>query len=167
MPVVPRIEIPPTGSFDARRYASSSRNVRVPYAIDWDDGSRIQRVLLFSNGGPPFRGTFNHTYVDSDTYLITVGDAVCCSDAASAVINTGTPYIQTGLQYVWQSNGAQPTFSTAGNTYPDYGSVVAILATASVSTGAGIPALNIYGLLAMAFVLVGAGLLVYRKPQQA
>ncbi len=37
----------------------------------------------------------------------------------------------------------------------------------TVRTGFGIPTLNIYGLIALAFVLVGTGVLLFRKPQQA
>ena len=154
------------GTFVGRRYASSARNVFVPYAIDWGDGSSIREVPLYTAGGPPFRGTFEHTYVDPGTYVVTVGDAVCCQDLATATINTGTGYVQTGLQYAWSNFAGTTTFSTQGNSpYNDLGDLVAIYATASVSTGAGIPALNPYGLLAMAFVLVGAGLLLFRRPQ--
>ncbi len=41
-----------------------------------------------------------------------------------------------------------------------------VTTAAIVNTGAGIPALNVYGLLAMALVLVGTGPLVYRRPQR-
>jgi len=61
-----------------------------------------------------------------------------------------------------------PTFPFTYDTF-NYTSPVllAITANRTVTTGTGIPTLNLYGLLAMAFVLVGAGLLVYRRPQQA
>ena len=40
-------------------------------------------------------------------------------------------------------------------------------ANATVNVVSGIPALNPYGLLAMALVLVGSGLLVFRRPATA
>ena len=50
---------------------------------------------------------------------------------------------------------------------PNQGRMVGPWGDTTVRTGFGIPTLNIYGLLAMAFVLVGTGVLLYRKPQQA
>jgi len=154
---------------DVTQFASPAHNVPLPWAIDWGDSYYFDGAVLSGPSGGPFRGTFEHTYVTPGSYVITVGDALCCSTGRAspgkAVINP--PTVTTGSaisgsdRYVWWGYDGDQTFS--------YGSSIiqAVTANATVSTGTGIPALNIYGLLAMALVLVGTGLLVYRKPQRS
>ena len=150
-----------------QQYASSAQNVPLPWAIDWGDSSYFAGAVLSGPSGGPFRGTFEHTYVAPGAYTVTVGDALCCSPAPSPNKVPAPPTVTTGNaisasdRYLWSSFSGSETFS--------YGSPIiqAVTANATVTTSTGIPTLNIYGLLAMAFVLVGAGLLVYRKPQRS
>ena len=153
------------------QYVSSSFSVPLPWAIDWGDGYRTTSTLLTGPPGGPFTGAFQHTYVPAggpQTYTIRVGDALCCSPVGipspskGVAVTTGysitgsTRYVKTwGLLYSYYL-----TFNTQDSAQ------LAVMNTASVTTGVGIPALNVYGLLAMAFLLVGTGLLVYRGPQR-
>ncbi len=94
---------------------------------------------------------------------VTVGDAIRRSRPNSpynGYIYAGNPIIA----HTWYGRSTPGCYS---RTFGSYSFFLAITANTTVNAGTGIPALNIYGLLAMAFVLVGAGLLVYRKPQQA
>jgi hypothetical protein len=140
---------------------TSQRNYPIPFAIDWGDGEYRPDLTLFGPSTGPWTGTFSHTYGSPGTYVITVGDAVCCSESNSP---PGTPITGNGIfsstRFVQHED-----YSTTW-TY-GYSILLAITANATVTTGTGIPTLNIYGLLAMAFVLVGTGVLLFRKPQQA
>ena len=99
--------------------------------------------------------------------MITVGDVLCCYFGPDATYNN--PDVYTGntitgyTRYVW---GGYP-----GNTYDTFGPytnplILAVTANTTVHTGTGIPTLNVYGLVAMAFLFLGAGLLVFRRPQR-
>jgi hypothetical protein len=157
-------------SYGIFQFESSSRNVPLPWAIDWGDGSYYAgSAPVFGPPGGPFVGTFAHTYVPGGmpySYTITVGDALCCSPIIGVPKGAG---ITTGNVIT----GSTRYLLTFGSFY-DYAQTfnslryarLAVTNTASVTTGQGIPVLNIYGLLAMSLVLVGAGILVYRKPQR-
>jgi len=136
----------------------------LPWAIEWGDGYYVGQGVLFGPSNGPWQGTFSHTYLAPGTYTIIAGDVFCelasCDNVPSTFAPPSTGYFQYGYRYVWVPGTYYNTFSKT--TYP-----LAVFNTAVVNTGTGIPALNIYGLLAMAFVLVGAGLLVYRKPTVA
>jgi len=159
-----------------QQYASSAHNSPLPWAIDWGDGSYFGHVRLFGPPGGPFTGTFAHTYVTPGTFIITVGDALCCSEHTTTTLDkalkgTGSvlsPTVTTGNAITGYSRYINDEFGT-DYTFDNYTSpiILAVTANATVNTGTGIPTLNIYGLLAMAFVLVGAGLLVFRKPTVA
>jgi len=155
------------GTFDARQYESSARNVPLPWAIDWGDSYYRDEVVLFGPSGGPFTATFSHTYATPGTYTVTVGDALCCSEGRIEVQKgNGSPTVITGnaitdsTRYVWTGDG--PFIYTWYYPSPV---ILAVTANATVTTGTGIPALNVYGLLAMALVLVGSGLALYRKPR--
>jgi hypothetical protein len=156
------------------QYASSSQNVPLPWAIDWGDGYYYGDTVLFGPPGGPFTGSFMHTYPPAggpQSYTITVGDVLCCS-----------PYIPSPSEVAKGGNGVTTgnvitgtlrylrTFGAVFDYYPTFNSQryarLAVTNTASVITRTGIPALNVYGLLALSLVLVGTGLLVYRKPQR-
>ena len=145
------------------QYASSSLNVPLPWAVDWGDSYYLPNQILFGPSGGPYRGTFSHTYAVGGTYAVTIGDALCCGGDGEFFppINSGN--LITGYtRYIWTDSPGQETFSTY--TSP---ALLAITANATVTTGTGIPVLNIYGLLAMAFLFVGTGVLVFRKPQRS
>jgi len=141
------------------QYASSNTNVPSPRAVDWGDSYYLPNQILFGPPGGPYRGTFSHTYDVGGTYTVTIGDALCCGSDGEFFppINSGnlitgdTRYVETTKDWV---------------TFSDYTSpiLLAITANATVTTGAGIPALNVYGLLAMSLILVGTGVLVFRRP---
>ena len=146
---------------------TSQFNYPFPFAIDWGDGEYRPDVTLFGPSTGPWTGTFSHTYGSPGTYMITVGDAVCCSAneyPPNSATPPGTPVTGNGIflstRFIYHGNDSYAW---------EYGYpiLVAITANATVTTGTGIPTMNIYGLLAMAFVLVGTGVLLYRKPQQA
>jgi len=141
-------------------YASSAQNVPLPWAIDWGDGSYVRNTVIFDSQAGPWVGAFAHTYMVPGSYVVTVGSAVCCQYTPSAVVNTGN-LITSGTRYVWTDEDNWTFYS---KTDPF---ALAITNTATVNTGTGIPTLNIYGLLAMAFVLVGTGVLLFRKPTVA
>ncbi|TDJ31630.1 MAG: hypothetical protein E2O56_06735 [Gammaproteobacteria bacterium] len=143
------------------QYASPTENVPLPWAIDWGDGYQTLNAPLFGPSSGPWQGTFAHTYLVPGTYTIVAGDFVCgteCKGAFSPVAPVGTGNVIYGYRYL---DGDFTDFTFTETTYS-----LAITNTAVVNTGTGIPVLNIYGLLAMAFVLVGTGLLLYRKPQR-
>ncbi len=179
----------PYGS-PAWQYASPSHDVPLPWAIDWGDGYYYGDTVLFGPPGGPFTGSFTHTYPPAGmafTYTITVGDVLCCSPASPGTIMVNEPYNSpvflpppgkglakgTGITTGNVITGTFRYLSTFGLTtvqdrtfLSTANARLAVTNTASVTTSTGIPALNIYGLLAMAFLLVGTGLLVYRKPQR-
>jgi len=136
----------------------------LPWAIEWGDGYYFGDAVLFGPSSGPWQGTFAHTYLAPGSYTIVAGDLVCsqpsCDIAASTFPSPSTGYAIYGYRYVWLVKDFYETFSKS--TYP-----LAIFNTAVVNTGTGIPTLNIYGLLAMAFVLAGTGVLLFRRPQQA
>jgi len=137
----------------------------LPPAIDWGDGITVGDAQLFGPAGGPFTGTFTHTYALSGTYAVTVGDAYGPDFrilGKGAVPFTGNA-ISDSVRYV-QNVDDTITYGTFSYATPI---LLAITANATVTTGTGIPALNIYGLLAMAFVLVGTGVLLIRKPTVA
>jgi len=147
-------------------YASSNFNSALPYAIDWGDGSRQRFATLFGSPGTGWAATFSHTY-SPGSYVITVGDSrngyIGFSSIYTGNIVTGlTRYVH--CQGDCKDTGYQSWFTT---TWEPYTFILAITANTTVSTGTGIPTLNIYGLLAMSFVLVGTGVLLFRRPQQA
>jgi len=150
------------------QYASSNFNVPSPYAIDWGDGSRQRFATLFGNSSDGFVGTFSHTY-SPGAYTITVGDSV--QGRSSGIFGTGN-LITGSARYVYCGNGCSPfsgynTFVLNDPTYTTFGSyILAITANVDVVTGTGIPTTNTYGLIALALLLVGSGLLVYRRPQR-
>ena len=156
----------PYYSYQFYQFASTARNVPLPWAIDWGDGSYVGFATLFGTSGGPWTGTFAHTYAVPGSYTITVGDQV--GTYAETFPLTSGNLITGDLRYVGFTTYFGG-FATATNNYLTYGyhMALAVTATAAVNTGTGIPTLNIYGLLAMAFVLVGTGVLLYRKPQQA
>jgi len=146
------------------QYASSTASVRLPYAIDWGDNHRVSSTTLNGPPGGPYRGTFQHSY-QPGSYTITVGDVICCSPYMSPVPGKGLPTVTTGnpitgtYRYVWSDLSATDTFQS------ETGALLAVTANVVFNTGTGIPTLNIYGLLAMASLLMGVGLLLYRRPQ--
>jgi hypothetical protein len=154
-----------------QQYASPWTSINgadpLPWAIDWGDGYYVGDAPLFGPPGGPWQGTFAHTYVTPGSYTVTAGDAL----GAAALTNTPTysPWIYSGNAVTGHTRYGFSVYNGFTNTwtYESANVYLAITANATVNTGTGIPTLNIYGLLAMAFVLVGAGLLVYRKPQQA
>ncbi|TDJ31628.1 MAG: hypothetical protein E2O56_06725 [Gammaproteobacteria bacterium] len=172
----------------AYQFASPAHNVPLPWAIDWGDGSYRSAAGLQGPPGGPFVGTFTHTYPPAGmpmTYTITVGDVLCCSSVPpGTTVVVDEPYrspiflpppgkgLAKGAGVTTGSviTGSRRYLSTFDNSYTTFNSVayarLALTNTATVTTSTGIPALNIYGLLAMAFVLVGTGILVYRKPQR-
>jgi hypothetical protein len=156
------------GTWNVEQYESSASSVPLPWAIDWGDSSFRDEVVLFGPSGGPFRGTFEHTYVTPGNYLVTVGDALCCSPVGVPTKAPIAPTVTTGNtimgsdRYIWSSYASTNFTWTYGSPI-----ILAVTANATVTTGTGIPALNIYGLLAMGLVLVGTGLLVYRKPQSS
>jgi len=149
-------------SDDGWQYASSTGSVALPYAIDWGDGDVVRRTPLF--GGGPWGGTFSHTYTTPGTYTVTVGDAyngyTPIGNSKGIVPFTGNA-VTGSTRYVWDDG----TLLTWTSSYS--GLLLAITATDTISTGTGIPVLNIYGLLAMGLVLVGTGVLVFRRPQRS
>jgi len=164
-------------SFEVYQWSSSSRSVPLPWAIDWGDSYFRGDALLLGPPGGPFVGTFSHTYVTPGTYTVTAGDALCCSTiilfptkqelagkgpALSPTVTTGNAITGTA-RYI--NTGWDPITDTW--YYSTTPAILAVTANATVNTGTGIPTLNIYGLLAMAFVLVGTGVLLFRRPQQA
>jgi len=141
----------------------------LPWAIDWGDGYYLGNAVLFGPGSGPWTGTFSHTYLTPGTYLITAGDAIGCCRQYSSLGTNGTSRIYTGnvitghTRYVWNREFA----SFYNQTFKTTNYFLAVTNTATVNTGTGIPTLNIYGLLAMAFVLVGTGVLLFRRPTVA
>jgi len=136
----------------------------LPRAIEWGDGYNLFEGQLFGPPGGPYRGTFSHTYVDPGSYIITVGDAVCCNTKTAYPFGPPT----TGNAVTGYTRHGYWTFENTAITWAyDVPQTLAITNTATVHTGTGIPTLNIYGLLAMAFVLVGTGILLFRKPTVA
>ena len=134
--------------------------------MDWGDGYYIGQAILFGPSNGPWQGTFSHTYTVPGPYTIVAGDFFCdnapeksCDMDFTPTPSFGSGNLIVGYRYI------SATFDY--DTFDNSTSILAITNTAVVNTGTGIPTLNIYGLLAMAFVLVGAGLLLYRKPQQA
>ena len=150
----------------ASAWSSNNSPDPLPWAVDWGDGNYVGDAVLFGPGGGPWTGTFAHTYVTPGSYTVTAGDAlgrpIFTTSYASGWIYSGNA-ITGHTRYGWSSSMSQyGTF-----TYKSANFFLAITANATVNTGTGIPTLNIYGLLAMAFVLVGTGVLLFRKPQQA
>ncbi len=163
----------PFTTFASQDYANGDP---LPWGIKWGDGVYHASAPLTGPSGGPFTGTFSHTYAVPGDYTVTVGDAYGPSSFNSernvkgGVPFTGNP-ITGSYRYVWLGDttllgsnyrGDDVTF---GTLYTQ-NALLAITATATVTTGTGIPALNIYGLLAMSLVLVGTGILVYRKPHR-
>jgi hypothetical protein len=146
-------------------YASPSFSEPLPWAIDWGDGYYLRTAPLFGSSGGPYRGTFAHTYLTPGAYTITVGDALGAGATSYAnYVTTGNiVYASSGIYWGGTNTGGweDTTFSITGNPV-----VVALTANVTVFTGTGIPALNLYGLLALSCVLVGTGVLLYRKPQR-
>jgi hypothetical protein len=149
------------------QYASDNYSVPLPWAVEWGDGYYFGHVPLFGSPGGPFTGTFSHTYLTPGSYTITVGDIV--GDYPVEYYNSTFygPNITTGNVISGQTFFICDKDCGTENEYPYYFLALAVTANATVNTGTGIPTLNLYGLLAMAFVLVGAGLLVYRRPTVA
>lgn len=149
---------------------TSSFSDPVPFAVDWGDGSYIGSTPLF--GGGPWTGTFAHTYSVPGTYLVTVGDAYG-TDGIVGIPKGIVPYtgnaVTGSTRFVWTGSNGYPSFINYFSTWTTNspGLLLAITANGTVTTGTGIPALNIYGLLALSLVLVGAGLLVFRRPQRS
>jgi len=153
------------GYDDAWQYASNNFSVPQPWAVDWGDGYYIGQAILFGPSNGPWQAAFAHTYTLPGSYTIVAGDFMCdtinkesCEDPFPP-ISVGTGNLIYGYRYM------SATFGT--DTFDTSNSVLAITNTVTVNTGTGIPTLNIYGLLAMAFVLVGTGVLLFRKPQRA
>ena len=160
---------------DAWQYASSSYAERLPWAIDWGDGSQRGETPLFGPPGGPFRGTFSHTYATPGTYMVTVGDAVCCD--YDPTVLTGNAIVGS-TRFVWGVTGTTQfysyffalSFTDVLYGYTSFGYdqsiILAITANTTIRTGFGIPTTNTYGLIALALLLVGSGLLLYRKTQR-
>ena len=152
------------GADSGWQYASSNGNVALPYAIEWGDGDFVRRTRLF--GGGPWVGTFSHTYGTPGTYTVTVGDVYndfTFSPASKGIVPYTGNAVTGSTRYVWDDS----TDFTQTWTTNSPGLLLAITAQGTISTGTGIPALNIYGLLAMGLVLVGTGVLVFRRPQRS
>ena len=166
-----RLESRGPSSFDAWQYASSASSVPLPWAIDWGDGSQSGRAQLFGPPGGPFTGTFAHTYLIPGTYIVTVGDALCCSEGRlkpPKPAKGNGPTVTTGNAITYSTRYIETTFTDDTYTwyYPS-AIIVAVTANTMVRTGFGIPTTNTYGLIALALLLVGSGLLLFRKPTVA
>ena len=151
------------GGFDdnwATQYASNNFSVPLPWAVDWGDGSQHRRVVLFGEAFGPWAGTFSHTYVVPGNYIVRVGDAI-----GDRTINSPYVYINSGntltghTRYVWSETGT----GYVTLTFKSDIQVLGITDTAAITTGTGIPTTDNYGLIALALLLVGTGLLVFRK----
>jgi len=155
-----------TFNAEPRQYASNNFSDPLPWAIDWGDGYYFGDAVLFGSPSGPWQGTFSHTYSVPGSYTIVAGDFFCddsggkntCKPTFPAT-SIGTGNVIIGTRYI------SATWDT--DTFDDTDSILAITNTAVITTGTGIPTLNIYGLLAMAFVLVGTGVLLFRKPTVA
>ena len=106
-----------------------------------------------------------HTYLTPGTYTIVAGDFLCDSEPKGGCKEPVPPVSVTTGNVIYGTRFISATFDD--DTFSDSNSALAITNTAVVNTGTGIPALNLYGLLAMAFVLVGTGVLLFRKPTAA
>jgi len=158
------------GASDRAWQVTPSYNAPLPFAIDWGDSSWVGSTVLFRTDGiGPWRGTFSHTYTVPGSYTVTVGDAYGPDRVTNkgVVPYTGNP-ITASTRFVWENNtGTEYSNSWFDNwTDTSPGLLLAITNTATVNTGTGIPALNIWGLLAMGLVLVGTGVLVFKRPQR-
>jgi len=144
------------------QYASDDYSVPLPPGIDWGDGNTFARPVLFGPPGGPWRGTFAHTYTPG-SYTITVGKATCCTSlsAVSANITTGNLVLGYTRYVVWTWQGNRTFYQVYTYLIP-----LALTTNVTVTTGTGIPTTNVYGLIALALLLVGSGLLLYRKPQR-
>jgi len=138
----------------------------LPYAIDWGDGEVRGDVTLLGPSTGPWTGTFAHSYTAPGTYTVTVGDAY----QGKVELKGGVPFtgnaISASTRYVAYPQGPFSTFGSTNTWTVSLYQLVAMTANATVTTGTGIPALNIYGLLAMSLVLVGTGVLVFRRPRR-
>lgn len=147
-------------SLVASQFESNNFSVPLPWAIDWGDGSQAQGARVFRDPGPgPFTGTFAHTYAVPGSYQVTVGDALCCDSYFAGYININSGnVISASYRYVHTFNSGYSTWN-----FPYW--PIAVTANATVTTGTGIPTTNTYGLIALALLLIGTGLLVFRRPQ--
>lgn len=155
---------------DLGQYTGPSQYVS--FGISWGDGYGYTDVPLFGPPGGPFTGTFAHTYALPGSYPVKVFD-VYGPDATGNPGKGVVPYtgnaISSSYRFVWFGDTtfySAYLYGSTGTLYYPGGRLIAITANAIVNAGAGIPTLNLYGLLAMALVLVGTGLLVYRPPQR-
>jgi len=146
------------------QYASSNFSVGYPHAIEWGDGYYLGNATLFGPPGGPWQGTFAHTYQTPGSYTITVGKAI--SGLGTASINTGNLVVGYTRYAAWTNPGPQTFAPFYAVYYPYYPVALALTANTTVRTGFGIPTTNTYGLIALALLLVGSGLLLYRKPQR-
>jgi hypothetical protein len=160
------------GSSSRAWQVTSNYNEPLPFAVDWGDSSWIGNTVLFRTGGSgPWRGTFAHTYTLPGVYTVTVGDAYGTANTNNdkgTVPFTGNA-VTASTRYVWGSDTGSPYNQTnwfENWTYSSPGLLLAITDQATVNTGTGIPALNIWGLLAMGLVLVGTGVLVFKRSQR-
>jgi len=148
------------------QYASNDFSDPLPWAVVWGDGSYIGLAILFGPSNGPWQATFTHTYTVPGSYTIVAGDLFCdtappdsCGMDATATPSFGSGNLVVGYRYI------SATFTGIG-TFDNSTSILAITNTAVVNTGTGIPTLNIYGLLALSLVLVGTGMLLFRKPRR-
>lgn len=158
-------------SSSAWQYASGSYNVPLPWAIDWGDGNYANGVRLSGPPGGPWQGTFSHTYDAPGTFNVTVGDAVCCYYDPTVLSGNA---ISARTRYVWGVTTISQVITYTTFSYARYGNstfgyaqpvILAITATGSIDATTTIPTMNFYGLIALSLVLVGTGLLLYRKRQ--
>jgi len=148
-------------------YASSSLSVPFPPAIDWGDGNTIREAFLFGPSAGPWRGSFSHTYAAPGRYVITIGDVMngpasglCCVYTGNVITAGPVTGAYTGF---YNSLGS---FDVNTLTFSDQPWLKALTNTTVVSTGFGIPAVDVSGIIALSLLLVGTGLLILRKPRR-
>lgn len=108
-------------------------------AIDWGDGSTTPQttIPLVASGTPAtFRGSFSHTFPNTDPRTVSVFSNCC---AGSGALVTGAPYSSYG------------------------GYVYVIFNTASVFGSAQIPTLSTYGLAIFSLLMVVGGVFFMRR----
>lgn len=150
-------------------------------AVEWGDGAgTVDGTLIPMVTGTPgtFRGSFSHTFPNEQTRTAkaaTVNFFLGPNTPNNTYLNqvtAGRPYLlqpgdtfQTYASY-W---GTTYTWSVATQTY--YGApftdsvAIGLYNTAPISFRGGIPVLSTIGLLALAAILAGAGVIVLRRVQ--